>query len=87
MTGASHEGFVRAVDATSSARGAQRRLDESRRRRGLDASEYTSAGEFSSLQQARKLGELEQAAAAAATARQGEAREDLERLKGERAGA
>ena len=55
---ASYDAFARAVDATSNARSAQSRLDESRRRRGVDAREYASAGTFSSLAQARKLGEL-----------------------------
>ena len=55
---ASYDAFARAVDATSNARSAQSRLDESRRRRGVDAREYASAGAFSSLAQARKLGEL-----------------------------
>ena len=55
---ASYDAFARAVDAASNARSAQSRLDESRRRRGVDAREYASAGAFSSLAQARKLGEL-----------------------------
>ena len=55
---ASYESFARAVEAASNSRNAQSRLDEHRRRRGLDAREFESAGTFSSLAQARKLGEL-----------------------------
>ena len=54
----SYEAFARAVDASSNSREAQARLDESRRRRGLEARDYTGAGALSLLQQARKLGEL-----------------------------
>ena len=53
---ASHESFARAVEAASNARSAQSRLDESRRRRGVDAREFASAGAFSSLAQARRVG-------------------------------
>ena len=50
--------FVRVTESSANARGAQARLDENRRQRGLDARDYAEGGANSALQQARLQGEL-----------------------------